>query len=176
MGIEPDEHTRTTAMNQYHLPIEGPGKLRDIPTDTYDIITLWHSLEHIADLSETLECLRRILSPGGNLLVAVPNHTSLDASLYGPYWAAWDVPRHLFHFSPRSVDVLMQKHHFRITQTIPMKMDAYYISFLSEKYQHGKINYARALRNGWRSNRFARTQENACSSMIYVMEKENTYL
>ena len=115
-------------------------------------------------------------SPGGILLVAVPNHTSLDASLYGPYWAAWDVPRHLFHFSPRSVDVLMQKHHFRITQTIPMKMDAYYISFLSEKYQHGKINYARALRNGWRSNRFARTQENACSSMIYVMEKENTYL
>lgn len=173
-GIEPDENTRRKAISRYLLPIGDNGSLKDIVTGSFDVITLWHSLEHIANISETLAQLRRILTPDGTLIVAVPNLTSKDAMIYGPFWAAWDVPRHLFHFSYSAIETLMQQHKFRIAETLPMKMDAYYISMLSEKYKYGKIHYARALRNGWLSNLYARANKNPYSSMIYVMKQENT--
>ncbi|HOW24061.1 MAG TPA: class I SAM-dependent methyltransferase [Bacteroidales bacterium] len=174
-GIETDEQTRLEAVRKYHLPVGDSRSLNEIRSGSCDVITLWHSLEHIARPSETLEQLRRILTPGGILLVAVPNHASLDAMIYGPCWAAWDVPRHLFHFTYHAMETLMRQHHFRIIHTLPMKRDAYYISLLSERYKHGRINYARALRNGWRSNRYARKNNHTCSSMIYVLKPENAY-
>jgi SAM-dependent methyltransferase len=172
-GIEPDENARHRAISQYQLPVGDNGSLKDILSGTFDVITLWHSLEHIGGISETLAQLRRILATDGTLIIAVPNHASKDALIYGPFWAAWDVPRHLFHFTYNAIETLMQQYNFRIAKTLPMKMDAYYISILSEKYKSGKTHYARALRNGWLSNHYARANKNAYSSMIYVLKKEN---
>jgi len=172
-GIEPDENTRRKAISRYHLPISDSVALQDMLSGTFDVITCWHSLEHIAFLPDTLTQLRRLLAPGGTLIVAVPNHDSRDAMIYGPFWAAWDMPRHLFHFTPGAMEALMKQHHFRIVETIPLKMDAYYISMLSEKYRSGKPRYARALRNGYHSNRYARANKNGYSSMIYVLKQEN---
>lgn len=172
-GIEPDENTRQRAISRYDLPIQDTDALQDMLSGTFDVITCWHSLEHIAHLSDTLSQIRRILAPGGTLIVAVPNHDSRDARIYGPFWAAWDMPRHLFHFTSDTMETLMKQHNFRIVETHPLKMDAYYISILSEKYKSGENHFARALKNGYRSNRYARANKNTYSSMIYVLTQEN---
>ncbi len=172
-GIEPDENTRNKAIARYRLQVGDSGSLQDLLPGTFHVITCWHSLEHIALLSETLHQLRRILAPDGTLIVAVPNYDSRDAMIYGPFWAAWDMPRHLLHFTRTAMETLMKQHHFRIIEILPLKMDAYYISMLSEKYKSGKIHYVRALVNGYRSNRYARANKNTYSSLIYVLKQEN---
>ncbi|HNS17101.1 MAG TPA: class I SAM-dependent methyltransferase [Bacteroidales bacterium] len=173
LGIEPDEPTRQAAMRNYPLHIGGSELFTQIPTRSHHVITLWHSLEHIAGLHETFAQVKRILRPDGVLFIAVPNYTSRDAAFYGPYWAAWDVPRHLVHFTPQTMDRLVRQYGLKIQCSLPMKLDAYYISMLSERYQHGRVNYLRAIRNGWRSNRYARSHENTFSSLIYVIKPEN---
>ncbi len=173
-GIEPDESTRRGAGQKYHLQIEGSESLAGIPSRSQHVISFWHSLEHIADLHGILAQVKRIVRPDGVLMIAVPNYTSLDAACYGPHWAAWDTPRHLYHFTPRALDHLVRHHGMKIQQTLPMKLDAYYVSMLSERYRHGWVNYPRAFWNGWRSNLHARSHKNACSSLIYVIKPENT--
>jgi predicted SAM-dependent methyltransferase len=112
-----------------------------------------------------------IMKPDGALIIAVPNSDSWDALYYGKFWAAYDLPRHLYHFSRETMQILAQKHSLKIDRTIPMKLDAFYISLLSEKYAKGRKNYFRAIINGIRSNNFARKNKKNYSSLIYVLKK-----
>ncbi len=171
-GLEPDETARKNAEQYHQLQLQSPDTLYQLPDAAFDVITLWHVLEHVHDLHGYLDTFHRILKPGGRLLIAVPNYTSYDAVLYGRYWAAYDVPRHLYHFSPASMRLLVQRHAFAVTGLEPMWFDSYYVSMLSERYQNGKNNLIRALLNGRRSNARAGSSYEKCSSVIYIIEKK----
>jgi SAM-dependent methyltransferase len=138
-ALEPDEKARKVAAEKLGLYVQPLDSLSDQRVRSYDVITLWHVLEHVHDLSGYMEHFRSILKPDGVLIIAVPNHTSRDAKKYGPKWAAYDVPRHLWHFSPDSMEKLMARHHFTLSEKIPMTLDAFYVSMLSEKYKGNNV-------------------------------------
>ncbi len=142
-----------------------------VSRETFDAITLWHVLEHVEDLNETIDFLKSKMHANSILFIAVPNHKSLDARLYREHWAAYDVPRHLYHFDPNTMDRLMTKHDLKIIALKPMWFDSIYVSMLSEKYKTGKINYFMALWNGLRSNINALFHKGECSSQIYIIKK-----
>jgi len=165
-GIEPDEKTRILAGKQTKTSIFA--KLEELPEESkYDAITMWHVLEHIIDLDEAINKMKEILAEKGLLFVALPNRESKDALYFGKFWAAYDVPRHLWHFRKKDVANLFAKHQLTIKAIYPMPFDAYYISMLSTKYQTGKVNYIKALWQGFRSN-WAGKKDNT-SSLIYVI-------
>lgn len=140
--------------------------------DNFNVISLWHVLEHVADLSGTLEKLKQKLAPNGTIFIAVPNFRSHDSLHYASHWAGLDVPRHLWHFSQHAMTDLLAGHQLRIIKKIPMVLDAYYISLLSEKYMRGNRlslpGCYHAVRVGFRSNRLAR-KTSEFSSLIYVV-------
>lgn len=141
-----------------------------LPDGTFSAVTMWHVLEHVPDPKAQLDELYRLLQPGGFAFVAVPNFKSYDASYYGTFWAAYDVPRHLWHFSQTAIRVLATESSFELVEVLPMKFDAFYVSLLSEKYQNGRMRFLPAFRVGWRSNRKAK-HTGEYSSLIYVLEK-----
>jgi len=164
-GVEPNEKARTlAAQKNISLTEELPEN-----TEVYDAITMWHVLEHVYDLEKQLVWLKKNLSQKGVLFVAVPNFESYDASYYKSDWAAYDVPRHLYHFSKKSIQLLFEKHEMQVIKTLPMKFDAYYVSLLSEKYKTGKMKFLNAFYMGLRSNWKARKTRNY-SSLIYVIK------
>jgi 2-polyprenyl-3-methyl-5-hydroxy-6-metoxy-1,4-benzoquinol methylase len=134
-GIEPDEDARKLAKQLYGLSIDEPAIMNELKDHSFDAITLWHVLEHVHHLHEYIEQLKRLLKPAGKLFIAVPNYQSKDAAIYRLHWAAYDIPRHLYHFSPKSINVLMQQHRLRIEKQKPMWFDSFYISMLSSKYR-----------------------------------------
>jgi 2-polyprenyl-3-methyl-5-hydroxy-6-metoxy-1,4-benzoquinol methylase len=169
-GLEPDPLARQNARQLHGIDAESPERLSAIADATFDVITLWHVLEHVHELQSTLEHLKRVLKPGGFLYIAVPNHKSSDALHYGGSWAAWDVPRHLYHFSPDALRSLMQRNGLAVTHTLPMWFDAFYVSLLSEKYRKsGFLGYPAALLQGMVSNLGAWMNKERCSSVVYVV-------
>ncbi len=132
---------------------------------------MWHVLEHVHQLHEYVEQLKNLLAENGRLLVAVPNFTAYDASHYREHWAAYDTPRHLYHFSPASMKQLMQQHGLEVMQTKPMWFDSFYVSMLSEQYKNGKGNIIKAFLIGLVSNVKALFDKEKCSSVIYVIKK-----
>jgi 2-polyprenyl-3-methyl-5-hydroxy-6-metoxy-1,4-benzoquinol methylase len=130
---------------------------------------MWHVLEHVPNLEDQISELKRLLKPDGTLVVAVPNFKSFDAGYYGNFWAAYDVPRHLWHFSKTAIQGLFQKQDLNLIQVLPMKFDSFYVSLLSEKYKTGKMNYFTAFRIGWLSNLKAKRSKEF-SSHIYVLK------
>ncbi|MCX6246351.1 MAG: class I SAM-dependent methyltransferase [Bacteroidetes bacterium] len=170
-GIEPGEKPRSFAQLEYKLNVEAEGYLDQMVPQQFDVITMWHVLEHIHPLHERIDIILDIMKHDGTLIIAVPNCDSWDARYYGKFWAAYDLPRHLYHFSQETMKTLAQKHKLIIDEIIPMKLDAFYISLLSEKYSRGKQNFFRAFVNGVRSNSFANKSNNNYSSLIYVMKR-----
>jgi 2-polyprenyl-3-methyl-5-hydroxy-6-metoxy-1,4-benzoquinol methylase len=173
-GIEPGEKPRSFARTEYKLDVYEEAYLSQLVLQEFDVITLWHVLEHVHLLYERMKKIVEIMNPDGTLIIAVPNCDSWDAHYYGKFWAAYDLPRHLYHFSQETMKILAQKHTLKIERIIPMKLDAFYISLLSEKYATGKQNYFRAVINGFRSNCFARRNKKNYSSLIYVLKKEKS--
>lgn len=171
-GLEPDEIARAKGLNNYKLQLEELKTLYNLHDSTFDAITLWHVLEHVHDLDSYLETFFKILKPAGRLVIAVPNYTSYDAGIYKQYWAAYDVPRHLYHFSPESMQVLLRHKGFEIEAVKPMWFDSFYISMLSEKYRYGKDNFLNAVLVGLLSNIKAAFNTKRCSSVIYVVRKK----
>src|SRR5258708_3903771 len=170
-GLEPDEAARQRAVDLYRvqlLPIEN---LYSLPADSYDAITLWHVLEHVHDLHSYLQQLAKLIKRGGRIFIAVPNYTSYDATVYQGAWAAYDVPRHLYHFSPASIRNLLEQHGLQLQATQPMWYDSVYISMLSEKYKNGKGHALKAVCTGLVSNFKAFVDKSKCSSLIYVIGK-----
>lgn len=147
-------------------------RVKNIQKDTnkYDVITAWHVIEHVPDPRKTVKTLSKKLAENGVMFIAVPNVLCFDALHYKENWAAYDVPRHLYHFSQQSFGKLIEKCKLKLVDTIPMKFDSYYVSMLSEKYSHGKNNLASALKIGYRSNKLAK-KNGEYSSLIYVLKK-----
>jgi 2-polyprenyl-3-methyl-5-hydroxy-6-metoxy-1,4-benzoquinol methylase len=173
LGIEPAENPRNFALSKYGLSVFEESHLDNLQTASFDIITMWHVLEHVSNLNERLSQVKRILKNDGTLIIAVPNSKSWDAGHYKNYWAAWDLPRHLYHFSISSFTRLMAKHSLIIEKIHPMKFDSYYVSMLSEKYQTGKSNYIKSGLNGFISNRSAKHHLGNYSSLIFQVKKQN---
>lgn len=168
-GYEPNKQAAAQARNLLETPIITTQS--QLKTEhTYDIATAWHVIEHVHELRDTLKLLRKKIKPHGYIFIAVPNINSADAKHYKEYWAAYDVPRHLYHFSQDSFSFLIKACKLKLLAVHPMKFDAYYVSLLSEKYKHGKPKYISALKQGYTSNKIA-AKNGEYSSLIYVLSK-----
>ena len=166
-GIEPEKKARNRAGEKGVLLEENQEKI----DDKYDVITMWHVLEHIPDLENQIIFLKNHLTDNGILVIAVPNYKSKDAQIYKQFWAAFDVPRHIWHFSKKSIQLIFEEKGFNLIETKPMPFDAFYVSLLSEKYKTGKVSYFKGFFNGLRSNLSA-IQTGEYSSLIYILKKK----
>lgn len=167
-GMEPDDNARKIASQTNTNLFSDKSKIQTYITDTkFNVITLWHVLEHVTDMDETLSFFKHRLAKDGILVIAVPNHISYDAQYYKEHWAAYDVPRHLYHFEKKSMKTLLENNGFLLRETLPMKFDSFYVSMLSEKYKTGGTNLIKAFLVGLRSNLKANSSDKF-SSTIYV--------
>lgn len=168
-GIEPNADARSIANQKTENAVFDIEQLNNFESNSFDVITLWHVLEHLPDLEHQISILKKLLKPKGRLVVAVPNYKSFDANYYNQFWAAYDVPRHLWHFDQNSISKLFASIDMEIEQLKPMLFDAFYVSLLSEQYKSGRKNIFKGFYNGLRSNLNAsRTRE--YSSLIYVLK------
>jgi 2-polyprenyl-3-methyl-5-hydroxy-6-metoxy-1,4-benzoquinol methylase len=172
-GLEPDEVARRNAVELFGIYPMSSQELFALPARSFTAITMWHVLEHVHQLHEYLDQLKNLLADNGRLFIAVPNYTSYDAQHYQDHWAAYDTPRHLYHFSPASMRALLKQHSLEVIQAKPMWFDSYYVSMLSEQYKNGKGNIITAFLIGFVSNLKALFNSERCSSVIYVIKKES---
>ena len=168
LGLEPDNDARKVAAEQNSLNLRELDALYHLDKDSFDCVTMWHVLEHVYNLQEDTKQIAQLVKENGVWIIAVPNYTSYDANYYGSMWAAYDVPRHLYHFSPASLIPFIEQLGFKLENQLPMKFDSYYVSMLSEKYKGGSM--LNAMRVGWISN--LRSKNGKCSSQIYVFRKK----
>lgn len=165
-GIEPNENAKKLAISK---GVSFENSLESIENQQFDIITMWHVLEHVPDVEYQIKQLKRLLKPNGTIIIAVPNYKSYDASYYGKFWAAYDVPRHLWHFSKNSIEKLVSRENLKLVKILPMVFDSFYVSLLSEKYKNGKMNFIKAFWVGLKSNIKA-INSKEYSSHIYVIK------
>jgi len=176
-GLEPDADARRVAKESFDCDLKAIDEFFHLPENAFDVITLWHVLEHVHDLHGYLQQFKKLLKQNGRLVIAVPNYTSFDASVYKKYWAAYDVPRHLYHFSPLSMSLLIGRNGMKIAGYKPMWFDSFYVSFLSSKYKNsrppakGRTNWLTASWTGFISNLVALFDKKKCSSVIYIISK-----
>jgi 2-polyprenyl-3-methyl-5-hydroxy-6-metoxy-1,4-benzoquinol methylase len=175
-GLEPSPSARALATSQYQLSVSPSETLYQLPRQSYDVITLWHVLEHVHDLSRYLDQIRLLLKPSGKLIIAVPNAEAHEIQHYRQLWAAYDVPRHLYHFTMVTMDKLMNLHHFQRHSAKNMPFDSFYVALLSEKYagKAGLMGMIRAFLRGLGTNIAASRSLNAASSIQYVYTLENS--
>lgn len=167
-ALEPDEGARAVALRNYKLTLQPSIEIYQLGRGQFDAITLWHVLEHVHDLHGYVQRFAELLAPGGRLFLALPNYLATDARKYQSAWAAYDVPRHLYHFSPASVTKLLGMHQLQVKAMKAMWFDPFYISMLSEGYANGKSNHLSALFAGLRSDAAALTDVRKASSVIYI--------
>lgn len=146
--------------------------LPDYAPASFDVITLWHVMEHLEHLSETWERLYSLLTEKGVLIVAVPNCSSYDARKYGAYWAAYDVPRHLWHFTPSTIHRLAARYGFIMAERLSMPFDAFYVSMLTEKHMRHSCAFVRGMLTGVLAWFSSLVRKERSSSMIYVFRKK----
>lgn len=168
-GIEPNLKARTIANKKTNNSVYKTEHLLELKSNSFDVITLWHVLEHLPNLNEHISIFKKLLKPNGTLIIAVPNYKSYDANYYKNFWAAFDVPRHFWHFSQTSISKLISRENLKVVKTLPMKFDSYYVCLLSEKYKSGKMNVFNAFKTGLRSNLKAK-QTGEYSSLIYIIK------
>jgi trans-aconitate methyltransferase len=172
LGMEPDSGARLLASEMELNVFPDKTELnKSLQNGDLNAITLWHVLEHVTDLEETLTFFWEKLNAQGILIIAVPNHKSSDAKHYKKHWAAYDVPRHLYHFELATMERLLSNFGFKLVETKPMKFDSFYVSMLSEKYRTGSIKYLSAFMQGFKSNLVAKSTSDY-SSTIYVFKKK----
>lgn len=166
IGIEPSDKAKSIAKSKGVSFVES---LSELESNSFDVITMWHVLEHVPDLDHQIKELKRLIKPTGTVIIAVPNFNSFDALYYQNYWAAYDIPIHLWHFSKTAIQKLFSKEHLELTKVLPMKFDSFYVSLLSEKYKTGKMNFVKAffigLKSNWKGNK-----NSEYSSHIYVLK------
>jgi len=169
-GVEPDTKARAKAEELLQTTLFDNLFSCD-SLHSFDVITLWHVLEHLPDLNATIDHLKKLLAQKGIILFALPNVDSYDANKFKEYWAGYDVPRHLYHFNPATFKNLMKNHNLKVKAIYPMKFDAFYVSLLSGNYKNSYFNYFKAFVTGWKSNSYARRNKNQYSSLIYIVKK-----
>jgi len=166
IGYEPNIKAKTISKQK---GIELTDKINLLENSSIDVITMWHVLEHVPNLEEYISELKRLLKPKGTIIIAVPNFKSFDAEFYGRYWAAFDVPRHIWHFSKQSISKIFLEKKLQVVNVLPMKFDSFYVSLLSERYRTGKNNPVRAFFVGLKSNLNAKKTKEY-SSHIYIIK------
>jgi SAM-dependent methyltransferase len=173
-GIEPNTTANKIANNHGVKTFHSLEEIKK--SKTFDVITLFHVLEHIHSFRSTIKGLLKHLKEEGKLFIAVPNHESFDAKQYKEYWAAWDVPRHLYHFNQNALHKLADEFDLEIESTLPMVFDSYYVSILSEKYQNPSNssikNLLKGIQNGRKSNESASRNNNQYSSLLFILKKK----
>ncbi|GAA3591644.1 class I SAM-dependent methyltransferase [Flavivirga amylovorans] len=168
-GIEPNQEARNIANKKTNDSVFEIEQLLKFKPASFDVITLWHVLEHLPNLENHISIFKTLLKPNGTLIIAVPNYKSYDAKHYKEFWAAYDVPRHLWHFNKTSISKLVLKASMKVIKIKPMFFDAFYVSLLSEKYKHGKMNPIKGFWIGFISNLKAIKSKEA-SSLIYIIK------
>ncbi|WP_418508805.1 class I SAM-dependent methyltransferase [Corallibacter sp.] len=168
-GVEPNPQARNIANKKTNNVVYDVDKISEFKKESFDVITLWHVLEHLPNLEEQLALYKSLLKKEGTLIIAVPNFKSFDATYYKEFWAAYDVPRHLWHFSRTAISKLVSKNNMKVVKTLPMMFDAYYVSLLSEGYKSGSKNPLKAFYIGFLSNLKAK-QSKEYSSHIYIIK------
>jgi 2-polyprenyl-3-methyl-5-hydroxy-6-metoxy-1,4-benzoquinol methylase len=170
-AIEINEKARNFSINNFGLDVISPEKISELKDESFDCITLWHVLEHFHDPFMYGREIFRLLKPGGISIIALPNCGSIDAGNYGRFWAAYDVPRHLWHFNPASFSTFSEKAGFSLQEIISLPLDVFYISYLSQKYRGTPapfiIGIIRAL--PWAIQSFFKREKS--SSLIYILRK-----
>ncbi len=167
-GVEPSDKAKVIAKNKGVSFVEETSELEN---HSFDVISMWHVLEHVPDLDKQIKELKRLLKPTGALIIAVPNFKSFEAKHYGKFWAAYDVPIHFWHFSKTAIKLLFEKEEMKLEKVLPMKFDSFYVSLLSEKYKSGKMNFVKAFFIGLQSNWKAK-KNFEYSSHIYILKNK----
>jgi len=170
-GIEPNTTARNFAKKNHKIEIWEEEMLETFSANSFDVISMWHVLEHVPDLHKRLSQIEKLLKKDGTIFIALPNLDSPDSKKYKKYWSAIDVPRHLYHFTKNTFEELISKHNMSLIHAEPMKFDSYYVSMLSEKYKKNSLYLPTAFINGFTSN-FKASKKNNYSSMIYVVKKK----
>lgn len=165
-GIEPNAQARNLA-SQKNITCKSSDE--DIQ-EKFDLITMWHVLEHVPDLEKQFETFDRLLKKEGKIIIAVPNYKSFDAAHYGKFWAAYDVPRHVWHFSKMSIKTIADLQGYTVEKILPMWLDSFYVSILSEKYKKSSLGFIRGIFIGFLSNILALIKKDT-SSVIYILKK-----
>lgn len=170
-GIEPNEKARSKAIETHSINVLNENELISLPKNSFAVITMWHVMEHVHNIKQRTHEIYNLLETGGYAIIAVPNYTSWDAKYYGEYWAAYDVPRHLSHFSPQTIKELFNDSNLKHVKSLPMKFDSFYVGLLSEKYKNSFLQSPRALLIGLYSNLKANKNPENYSSVIYIFQK-----
>jgi 2-polyprenyl-3-methyl-5-hydroxy-6-metoxy-1,4-benzoquinol methylase len=166
IGIEPNEKAKQSAVSK---GVKFSTTLEELEDNLFDVITMWHVLEHVPDLENQIKTLKRLIKPNGTIIIAVPNFKSFDANHYKSFWAAYDAPRHLWHFSKTSIHKLFSKENLNLKKVKPMWFDSFYVCLLSEKYKSGKMNFVKGFFYGFLSNCFGLFKKEF-SSHTYVIK------
>jgi len=174
-GVEPDAQTRQYAAEKQNLNIISPENIDILEKKSFDVISLWHVLEHIPDLNEKIKSFKSLLKDSGTLVIAVPNCDSYDAAYYEKYWAAYDVPRHLHHFNKKTLSLLLDKNGFEIIKIKNMLFDSYYVSMLSEKYKKTTLGFFKGSIVGLISNLKTIGKKRYASSFIFIIKQKNAF-
>lgn len=169
-GVEPSEDAKVIAQKRMNGKIISSEDLENIPEGFFDLITMWHVLEHVDDLRWQVEQLRRLVKPKGRVVIALPNYKSYDGQYYKKLWAAYDVPRHLNHFNKTTLTKIFKACGMELVKMDKLRWDAYYISYMSEQYKLHSLPLARGVYRGWISNCKAK-RSGEWSSLVYVFEK-----
>ena len=169
-GVEPDPDARKMAVNNFGISVFPSEDLMGLPEEKYDAVTMWHVLEHVHELDAYMEKIRKLIKPDGAIIIAVPNYNSHDAEKYGVHWAAYDVPRHLYHFTKTSMETLLGRHQLKLQTIRIMPFDSFYVSMLSERYREGSMIRGMfvGLKSWWQSL----SRNDRCSSVIYIIRRD----
>jgi ubiquinone/menaquinone biosynthesis C-methylase UbiE len=170
-GIEINEKAREFSISHFGLEAGPPEKISSIRSGTYDCITLWHVLEHFHDPFKYFSEIYRLLKPDGFCIIALPNSCSYDAVHYKSHWAAWDVPRHLWHFSPETFWLFSDRTGFELVETRTLPLDVFYISSLSEKYKGSHLSFITGMTKAIWFAFLSFFNRRKSSSMIYILRK-----
>lgn len=173
MGFEPEPKANMKAQEKGAMVFKNERELLSNHTQCYDVITLWHVLEHLHKLQENMQAFNKLLKPGASLVLAVPMANSADAQFYNEYWAALDVPRHLYHFTQSSIEDLCNANGFKIVEKKGLFFDSFYVSLLSEKHKKRKAASVFAMFRGLQSNMKAMRKKTPWSSEVFICKKKS---
>ncbi len=172
-GIEINEKARVCSISDFGLDVIDPESISSLTSESFDCITLWHVLEHFHDPYKYAAEIRRILKPDGTCFIALPNSSSYDAKHYKQYWAAYDIPRHLWHFNPATFRIFSEKTGFTLKKTLSLPLDVFYISSLSEKYKGAGLPFLAGMITGKWFAFLSIFKRERSSSLLYILKKRN---
>jgi ubiquinone/menaquinone biosynthesis C-methylase UbiE len=170
-GIEINEKARNFSASNFELEVDPPDRITSFESNSFDCVTLWHVLEHFHDPFKNISEIYRILKPGAACIVALPNSSSYDAKYYKQFWAAWDVPRHLWHFQPATFRVFSEKSGFILENLETLLLDVFYISLLSERYKGSSMAFFKAMTKAFIFSFRSFFNKERSSSVIYLLRK-----